>query len=227
MFNPFAISSYDALVRWLKAHPPQLAFDIGANRGGYTETLLEHGAKLVVAFEPLPMFADKVRAKFAGDARVEVQQIALGENEGRREGLSVLNCWTIADQKTTTLEKVPDFAGQKFDIDFSYIDSGKFGIPDFVKLDADGYEPAILRGASKMLQTKRPAILLELSFLPLELGDSCDRMVYDLYVKHKYVFVSVSGNVCCHNYRNMLEYFPWNTSYDVLAVPDEHSSFFS
>jgi FkbM family methyltransferase len=227
MTNPFMVNSIDALVRWLKENPPELAFDVGANEGGYTDLLLHHGAKKVVAFEPLPAYAEKVRTRFAGNNRVDVQQIALGEKADMKPSLSVLNCWTIACAETTRLDPVSDFLGQKFDINFDFIDSGKFGVPDFVKLDADGYEPAILRGAERLLKINRPAILLELSYLPQELGYSCDRMVLDLYRYHKYVFVAQSGLFVCRHHREMLGFFPWNTSYDVLAVPEERASLFA
>jgi FkbM family methyltransferase len=224
MTNPFLVDSEEAFTSWLTAKPPALAFDIGANAGRYTETLLRHGAQKVVAFEPIPSLATALRARFAGESRVEVRQIAMGENTEKREDLSVLNCWTLANKDKTPLEPSPDFRGQTFEIWFNFIDSGVFGYPDFVKLDADGYEPAILRGAVKLIQAKRPAFLLELSYIPQDLGDSCDRMVYEMYVNHRYVFVSQDAKFVCRHHREMLSYFPWNTSYDVLAIPEEQIS---
>jgi len=221
MANPFMVASHVAFEKWLSVHRPDVVFDIGANEGGYIELWLHHGAKRVVAFEPLPMYAEKIRIKFAGDARIETHQIALGERLEHRSGLSVLNGWTLADKDSTNLEPDPRFVGQKFEVSFNFLDSGLFGVPDFVKLDADGYEPAILRGAKRLLTQERPAIMLELSYLPKALGDSCEEMIRNLYVDNRYVIMSADGSFVCRDHKEMMQYFPWHTSFDVLAIPEE------
>ncbi len=225
MSNPFMISSHAAVESWLAAHPPELAFDIGANEGGYTDLFLRHQAKKVMAFEPLPDYAGKLQARFVGDDRVQVHPTALGEWKTIRHNLSVMNCWTLVES-SNRFDPVPEYKGRTFDVPFDFLDSGRFGQADFIKLDADGYEPAILRGAAKMIDAMRPPIMLELSYLPQELGDSCDRMVYDLFVRHGYAFVSMDGKTVERHHRTFLQWFPWNTSYDVLAVPVEKLTLF-
>lgn len=224
--NPFLTPSAVALVKWMAAHPPDLVFDVGANVGDYTFDLLKLGAKRVVAFEPLPEYAAMCVRRFAGDDRVTVHQLAMGESECRKSGMVVVNNWTLAEPGKTALELDPKFSGKTFDIEFGFIDSGLFGRPDFIKLDADGYEPAVLRGGKWLMHDKRPAILLELSYLPESLGYSSDGMLYDLFFGNDYVIVSMDGTFVCRSHEKMMGFFPWHTSFDVLAIPAEHSSIF-
>src|SRR5690349_13570218 len=53
-----------------------LALDVGANVGDYTEMLLDVGARRVVAFEPVPASAKRLAGRFGADPRVTIRSEA-------------------------------------------------------------------------------------------------------------------------------------------------------
>jgi FkbM family methyltransferase len=57
--------------------------DLGGYRGNYTERLLEtHSPDTVHVFEPVPRYADEIRAKFSTDSRVVVHEYGLKDANG-------------------------------------------------------------------------------------------------------------------------------------------------
>lgn len=126
-----------------------LVFDVGANQGRYTETFLELGAR-VIAVEPNPHLADLIRLRY-GRSRVDVVVAALGAEDGVGE---LLIC---DDDALSTL--APEYAAllggydQSICVAVRTLDSliAEFGRPDFVKIDVEGYDEAVLSGLSRPL----------------------------------------------------------------------------
>lgn len=142
---------HQALLRQF-VRPGALTFDVGANIGTRTEILLSLGAR-VVAFEPQPICAREVAAH--GNERLIVVQKAIGSAEGTAKlyfkGASVLASlkpdWKdipskgARDVEVTTLDKAIE----------------QFGVPEYCKLDIEGFEPEALRGLSHSI----PVLSLE------------------------------------------------------------------
>jgi hypothetical protein len=61
-----------------------LCYDVGANIGDYTETLVCVAAK-VIAIEPQPSCIRELRARFSGDDRITVVPVALGPEKTTSE----------------------------------------------------------------------------------------------------------------------------------------------
>jgi FkbM family methyltransferase len=138
-----------------------LCFDIGANVGQRTALFLELGAK-VVAVEPQPDCAEILRRKHPRASTVEA---AIGPNAGTAT-LLVANYPTLA-----TLS--PDWIGavkasgrfaefewnRELQVPLLTLDDliRDYGIPDFCKIDVEGYEYGVLQG----LSTPVPALALE------------------------------------------------------------------
>ncbi len=65
--------------------PSSHVLDIGGFRGDFAARLVaEYGAKVTV-FEPIPQFADSIRARFSGDDRVDLVEAALAERDGEAQ----------------------------------------------------------------------------------------------------------------------------------------------
>ena len=74
---------------------------------------------------------------------------------------------------------------------------GLFSDVDFMKMDVEGYEPNIIRGAIKTIESNRPVILCEINrgdFTAKQLLESTGYELIDVYhkngVPHDYLFVS-------------------------------------
>lgn len=128
--------------------PGDLVFDVGANIGKRTEIFLSLGCH-VIAFEPQPMCAREIAAQKS--RRLTVIQKAVGENEGS----AVLHV-----MKSNSLSSLlPQWEGSKtvgsIDVEVTTLDRAieKFGVPQFCKIDVEGFEPQVLRGLSHAIRT--------------------------------------------------------------------------
>uniref|UniRef100_I2Q3Y0 Methyltransferase, FkbM family n=1 Tax=Desulfovibrio sp. U5L TaxID=596152 RepID=I2Q3Y0_9BACT len=129
--------------------------DGGANKGHVAARILEvlPGAGLH-AFEPQPRLARKLARRFAGDPRVTIHALALGETADTLT-LSVLSRPTLSSLLPPS--GIHDkYAGQalavmdSFEVPVARLDA-VLSRADVVKLDLQGYELPALRGAAGLL----------------------------------------------------------------------------
>jgi FkbM family methyltransferase len=133
--------------------------DVGAHAGSVLREIVRLAPRgRHVAWEPLPTFAAGLREEFAG---VEVREAALADEPGRRDLTHVIDQpgWsglaerpTPSDGPTETLvvrcERLDDVLGEELR-------------PRFVKIDVEGAEALVLRGAQGTLRAHRPLIAIE------------------------------------------------------------------
>ena len=145
--------------RWVK--PGGLVFDIGANVGNRIDIFLEIGAK-VVAVEPQQHCVHILREKFGN--KISIENIGLSHSEGILE-------FHIADESTISSfskEFITKTGSSRFrrnewketiQVPVSTCDKliEKYGIPDFCKIDVEGFELEVLKG----LNTKIAALSFE------------------------------------------------------------------
>jgi len=127
-----------------------LVFDVGANIGEKSEALLEAGMK-VIAFEPNP----EVIAELLGRCRHRQEwtliQTALSGSAG------IASFYARTSHESSGFD--PDWGGssaQVYHVPVLTLDLAiaHFGVPDFCKIDVEGWELEVLRGL-----TKTPGIL--------------------------------------------------------------------
>ncbi len=196
--------------------------DVGANIGGFVGTWLEKGARLVHAIEPVPGVHAQLSAAFAGDPRVRCHRLGVSDVPGDLTDVNVFNCWTLLPEASRRLDRAVEFVGAPpFSVELTTIDElcerWRF-VPDFIKIDVDGYEVKALRGARRIIAARRPVILLELSYLPDALGDCCECMVSDLF-RAGYVMTLLDGGKRLVSVKDVMRLYPWDTSFDVICEP--------
>ncbi|MCA3418765.1 MAG: FkbM family methyltransferase [Roseomonas sp.] len=153
-------------------HRPGTLVDIGAHDGLLTIPLARLPGSRVLAFEPLPSAYARLqaalRAAFGGDpANVECHHLALGDHQGSITlAMPVLD--GVAQEQWASTAK--DYAAhvsarvsvERFTVPMRTLDD--FALTDVtaIKLDAEGAEYEILRGARETLLRCRPVLTLEL-----------------------------------------------------------------
>jgi FkbM family methyltransferase len=160
--------------------PGDTAFDVGANRGDRTAVLAELGAR-VLAVEPQPSCAHRLRRRFAEMPRVAVVEVGLGAEKGTAR-LAVAQASGIASMSPGWMKATREsgtFAAYRWDrsIDVPVVTLddliAEHGVPSFAKIDVEGYEPQVLAGLSQSI----PALCFEFTPEWLDAAFAClDRL---------------------------------------------------
>jgi FkbM family methyltransferase len=142
-----------------------LAFDIGAHVGNRTRGLAALGCQ-VVAIEPQPDFARLLRALFGRSPRIQIIEAAIGARAGRTS-LSISErtptVTTVATEWRDARSHEPEFGGVRWnrcvEVETTTLDLliARWGVPAFVKIDVEGFEPAVLDGLTQAV----PALSFE------------------------------------------------------------------
>lgn len=214
----------DMLKTLLMALPPDpLVLDIGANEGGYTHLIRQtRPDSLVQAFEPLAEFLPGLRDRFSTDPSVVVWPYGVSTHDHVVEGLCVHEAWTLDRPEHAVRGKNATYGEPTRTVHFVAIDDRAWPLVDAIKIDTDGYEYRVLRGAARTIQRGRPLIYLELSYMVADLGDDVAAYLAFIYETLGYVLIDQSGHEYAHaDWLSTPEAYPWHTSYDVLMIPRE------
>jgi FkbM family methyltransferase len=189
-FHGYDLEIYALYERLLAGpRPPRIVFDVGANYGLHALRFLVYGAR-VIAFEPNPECHRWFRTWCAANrVACELEAVAVGERAGTtvlmvpkdRTYLGTTNPdvrrrWPDATVGTVTVTQVSldDFVNEHR------------VVPDFVKIDTEGAEIAVLRGAADLLRTARPTLLFE----AWREADT-RRALWEILEKHGYAIAAV------------------------------------
>lgn len=216
--NPLCSLTESLMEKLLPNIEPKVIFDIGANQGGYISRWLPHGE--CHAFEPVPDMLEKLQATYQNNPKVFIIPRGISDHEFVLENQSVYHAWMLMPA-TKEMDRALDYVGKPgFTVIFTTIDDycNRTGqIPGFIKVDVDGYELRVLRGAMHTLSKYHPPMLFEYSFLPQRLGDSIEAMcklIYDMgYKAH-----ANDGSFVCPDWESMLYHLPEHSSFDITLL---------
>lgn len=161
--------------RWLR--PGALAFDIGAHVGDRVGAFRRLGAR-VVALEPQPLCARAIRRIYADDEGVSVVEAACGAAAGRLKlHINSANptVSTASPDFLRSADGAPGWEGQVWDasieVPVATLDElvRRFGRPDFIKIDVEGFEADVLAG----LSAPPPALSFEFTTIQRDVADTC------------------------------------------------------
>ena len=141
--------------------PGKVVWDIGANLGlfGFAAA---HRASQVLLLEPDPWLAKLLRKSAAHYSNVSVIQAAVAD----RCGVGTLH---IAERARATNFLTGEGntqtggARRQEEVELVTLDSLPGPAPDVVKIDVEGAELAVLRGAARILASARPIVICEVS----------------------------------------------------------------
>ena len=167
-FERSTASAYTQHIR-----PGYVVLDVGANIGAHTLPFarLVGPQGRVIAFEPTRYAFTKLARNVALNPNlspaIQLEQIALTDNPHSELTSHLYSRWPLrsddSSHHTVHLGVLADTAGGHSQTLDDYIQQHDLIRVDFLKIDVDGHECRILRGATRLLATQRPLILIELA----------------------------------------------------------------
>ena len=185
--------------RILDAHQITLVLDVGANIGQYARQLREVGyAGRIVSFEPLSKSFRRLSRRAMTDRAWECRQLALGDTDGSAEmhisrnpvasSLLPICARSIAANADTAYVGREKASVARLDSLWSELATTNDRV--FLKLDVQGYEMQVLRGAAKALPNTS-GIETELSLVPLYEGQALFHEMLDFLESAGFDLVSL------------------------------------
>jgi len=150
--------------------------DIGAYHGSFAERFLGKGILgQAVLFEPNPKNYSEIEKRFAHRADVKLEAVACDMQPGEHEFFCAGETYTgsLLPYDTPTTTPVERSVVQCVTLD-GYLDKhssrNKVGL---VKIDTQGNDLRVLKGAEETLRRSRPWIVAELIYIPLYKTQGC------------------------------------------------------
>jgi len=156
-----------SLVERASSGKPLCVFDVGANTGQFISSVLmplqDSGLALEIhAFEPSPIAFRTLLDSFGGKANVHLNNFGLGQEQGEVQ--------LFADRPGSRLASLSRRRLDHFGIEFEAAETVQLRVLDdycrernvqhidLLKLDVEGHELDVLRGAKRLFQEKRISI---------------------------------------------------------------------
>ncbi|MEY4510088.1 MAG: hypothetical protein RLZZ450_2210 [Pseudomonadota bacterium] len=140
--------------------PHSTVVDVGANFGmaSYWLTRL---AQRCVAFEPIPRLARALQRGFGSS--LELHNVALSDSRGDAELIIPRISPGLSTIETKNGLSARALAGaERILVPKRRLDEFHLTNVSFIKIDVEGHEEAVLRGAHALLRRERPSLLIEL-----------------------------------------------------------------
>lgn len=149
--------------------------------------------------------------------------MAVSDNTEPIKGVNVFSAWTLLPDDTQWAKALEYADKPAFDCVCTTLDleAYKYGPPDFIKIDVDGYEYRVLRGGVETLGRSKPPILFEYSFLLEKIGDGLNNMSSLIYGLG-YQAWSMDGKYCAKTERDFINCYPAHTSFDCMLIHPEN-----
>ena len=174
------------------------SIDIGVYRGVYTYHL-NNLSSHVYAFEANKLLKDSLKKAFKGIKSITLENIAVSSSSGksnlkipyRNKEISYENPEQKYELGLATIHSNNDLDNKNFheiEIDKISLDDYKFKHPiGFIKIDVEGHELEIIKGAEKLINLYKPNLLLEIEqrhtgLAPIKIINQIKEKGYNCYV---------------------------------------------
>jgi len=199
---------------------PSVLLDVGAYEGDFTSEMLRTGKfDRAFLFECNPVNAGGLREKFALEPRVEIVPLAVGNtpdqrtfycNADRATG-SVLP-YVVSDRDARS-QGVQEWHVEQTTLDrfaAARLHNQRIGL---LKIDTQGNDLAVLKGAQEVIRTHRPWIVVELIYVPLYQGQGTPAEIFAILAAQGYTLgMQVHEHYCAEG---------WLAFADGVFVPNE------
>jgi len=166
---PFALSrnhGYDLYTKQIIKQvctPTSSCVDVGCHKGEILDIILAFAPQGVhFAFEPIPHLYDGLVSKYKSNDKIKIFRQALSDRQGQAEFNHVITNPAYSGIKKRTYDNACE-KDEKIKVELNTLDNC---IPinqniDLIKIDIEGGEYDMLKGAKKILQRCQPTLIFE------------------------------------------------------------------
>lgn len=191
---------FDYARKLMDQRRPACVWDVGANVGLWSLFFAAYRPTIqtIACFEPDPINRKilQINVEKNGIKSIQIRPEALSDKLGKLTFMA-----DPMTGSTGTLEADNNFIGRHFNakqteiqVDVSTVDAivaGGLPAPDFMKIDVEGHELPLFRGAIETLRRCKPAIIFEATRHQAEVGEILTGLGYTLYDVEKNEKISV------------------------------------
>jgi FkbM family methyltransferase len=141
------------------ARKDRISLDVGANKGVYAYAMLAHSAA-VHAFEPNPKLFAMLQRWAQG--RVQLHAAALSSTSGVADLLVPRTTAGYSNQGASLSSVKVSGAHGTVKVDAVRLDDLDMPPVGFIKIDVEGFELEVLKGAAETVRRDRPNLLIEI-----------------------------------------------------------------
>jgi FkbM family methyltransferase len=177
--------------------PGNACIDVGAHTGRHTLPMAARVGPTghVYAFEPVPTIAEVLRTKLAKlpSGLVTFEQCALADTSGQADFVFVRDNPGYSGLRRRHYDT--PVTTETIQVQVRRLDDLMTGMPriTYVKIDCEGGELRVLRGAAALLDRDRPTVSFECGNASLESYDYDAADIYDYWSDHHYQVQSITG----------------------------------
>lgn len=149
-------------------NPQKASIDVGANKGIITLLLMKYSS-CVYCFEPVPWLANALKEKFR-DCNVIIHNCALGAvNDVMNLSVPFVNQKAIESRSSLCLDYNNEFILSDrvnqikvIPVNVKKLDDYNLRNIGFIKIDVEGFELDVLKGATETIKNSHPNMLIEI-----------------------------------------------------------------
>ena len=160
-----------------------MSLDIGANLGLFTY-FMSRSSKKVYAFEPNPYPLKHL--KYVVDRNVEIVPIAIGNKDGT-EKLRIPKTRKGWTSNGASIAKIDIREGIEYSVEIRKIDTLNIQNIGLIKIDVEGFELDVLKGAINTIKNQKPNLIIENEIVHNQNPDEIFRFMSDIGYKIFYV----------------------------------------
>lgn len=208
--------------------PVTTIYDVGANIGYMSLMFAQKFPEAkIYSFEPTHFAAAKFKKNLSLNPelakRIELIQTFVSDTVQETSELTAYSSWKLTDTSEEPTHQVHHGVAKSTEgvgqLTLDQFTANNNLQPDLVKIDTDGYEHVVLKGAVDMLKSARPQLVFEIGQYVMEEHNIGFNFYWDLFTSCGYTLVdSQTGKPT--NPSNYQHIIPAKGTTDLLAIPN-------
>jgi FkbM family methyltransferase len=213
---------------YLNVRPDAVVLDVGANVGLMTLQFANMApVGRVYAFEPTHYALERLLRNISLNPgmsdRITVLNAFVSEKSHDAPSITAYSSWKVDGQRSASDHPVhlgtpKDAAGVPAVSLDDFIEKQGISHVDLVKIDTDGHEYEVLRGARTTIAKFRPKIIFEIGLYVLDEKSIDFNFYFNYFTDLKYKLVDTKTGAVV-NLSNHRKYIPMKGSTDLIAIP--------